>query len=187
MPTPEDTPSAWHTSAWPLRAASPSRSSACVRAVRLGALLHDVGKIAVVDRCLKGEEALSDADYAHVKEHTIAGDKILAPLRKLQLVRSMVRHHHERWDGGGYPDGLCGEQIPLEARIVAVADTLDAIASSRSYRPGQSIGDAFAEVMRVAGTQLDPGLMTALRRARQQGFIRRSLWGFGERSTTGAA
>ena len=147
-----------------------------VRAIRLGALLHDIGKIGVVDHCLKGSERLSDAEYAHVKEHTIQGDHILAPLRKLEAVRGIVRHHHERWDGRGYPDGLAGEDIPLAARIVGVADTLDAIASNRNYSAARSVADAVAEIERVAGSQLDPGLMPALRRARQQGFIRPGLW-----------
>ena len=152
-----------------------------VRAVRLGALLHDVGKIGVDDHCLKGSGRLSDAEFAHVKEHTVRGDELLAPVRKLEEVRDIVRHHHERWDGRGYPDGLAGEAIPLPARIVAVADTLDAIISSRAYSAGQPIEAGFSEVFRSAGSQLDPGLMTALKRARQQGFIRKSLWGVAPR------
>ncbi len=149
-----------------------------VRMVRLGALLHDIGKIGVEDRCLSGTEALSERDYDHVKGHTVRGDEMLAPVRKLGQIRSIVRHHHERWDGSGYPDGLEGDAIPLEARIVAMADTLDAIVSSRSYRDGRSLEEGMAEVKRVAGTQLDPGLWKALKRARQQGFIRKGLWGF---------
>lgn len=152
-----------------------------VSMVRLGALLHDVGKIGVEDRCLIGTEKLSDEDYAHIKRHTIRGDEMLSPVHKLEPMRTIVRHHHERWDGAGYPDGLEGERIPLAARIVAVADTLDAIVSNRSYREGQTLEAAMAEIERVAGSQLDPSLMPALRRARQQGFIRKTLWGSASR------
>ncbi len=136
-----------------------------VRALRLGALLHDVGKIGVEDSALQASRALTDSEYASVKRHPALGFRILEPLDSLEDVRTIVRHHHERWDGTGYPDGLRAERIPLASRIIAVADTIDAITSDRPYRRGSPLDLALGEVRRWSGKQFDPAVVKALDRA----------------------
>jgi HD-GYP domain-containing protein (c-di-GMP phosphodiesterase class II) len=132
------------------------------RELRLEALLHDVGKIGVSEAILNAARRLTDEEFAHIKRHAEFGDTILSPLQGLEKVRSVVRSHHERWDGGGYPDGLAGEQIPSNGRIVAVADTIDAITSRRSYREAGALRIALRELRRCSGTQFDPGVVQAL-------------------------
>jgi putative two-component system response regulator len=132
---------------------------------RLACGLHDVGKIGVPDAVLNRPARLTDEEYAMVVEHPAVGAKILEPLIEDELVIGAVRWHHERWDGRGYPDGLAGEDIPLMARVLAVADTLDAMTSSRAYRRAQPWGAAVAEVRRCAGTQFDPAVVAAFNRA----------------------
>ncbi len=138
---------------------------ALIRPLRLGALLHDVGKIGVEDACLQANRALTDAEFERVRRHPALGHRILEPLEDLEDVRTIVRHHHERWDGTGYPDGLAGERIPLPSRIIAVADTIDAITSDRPYRRGSPLDLALGEVRRWSGQQFDPGVVKALDRA----------------------
>ena len=94
-----------------------------------------------------------------MKKHAIYGDELLAPLRAISRVRQMVRHHHEMYDGSGYPDGLAGERIPLGARIIAIADAYDTITSERTYKKARSPGAALAEIQRCAGAQFDPQLV----------------------------
>lgn len=112
---------------------------------------------------------LTSEEYAIVKQHALRGGEIAGRVKALRPLREAIRHHHERFDGGGYPDGLRGEAIPLLARIIAVADTYDALTSSRPYRPAGDHEAAFAELRRVSGTQLDPACVEAflagLRRA----------------------
>jgi diguanylate cyclase (GGDEF)-like protein len=129
--------------------------------IRQAAQLHDVGKVAVPDAILFKATALSEEEYALVRRHPVIGWEILRDVEFLGTAKTVVRHHHERWDGGGYPDGLAGEDIPLVARIFAVADTLDALTTDRPYRPGSPFPEARAMIRRVAGTQFDPGVVQA--------------------------
>lgn len=128
---------------------------------RLGGGLHDVGKIGLPDHILNKPGRLSADEFALVRKHPRTGARILEPLIDDPVVIGMVLWHHERWDGAGYPDGLSGENIPLSARVLAVADTLDAMTSSRAYRGEQTWDTAVAEIRRGAGTQFDPAVVTA--------------------------
>ena len=125
------------------------------------ALLHDIGKIGVRDAVLLKPRKLSDEEMAIIRQHPTFGNVILGPLKFLGEVSHLVKHHHERWDGTGYPDGLAGEAIPLESRIIAVADAYDAMTSSRPYREARSHEDAIAEIRAQAAKQLDPDAVTA--------------------------
>jgi response regulator RpfG family c-di-GMP phosphodiesterase len=146
-----------------------------VRQVELGGHVHDIGKIGVREPVLNKAGPLTDEEYAHVMTHPVVGWRILAPLLTDQpQALAVVRHHHERWDGRGLPDGLAGESIPLEARIVAVADTYDAMTSERPYRPGVSIPETLDELKRCGGSQLDAQIVEAFLAATQRGEITRS-------------
>ena len=130
-----------------------------MRALTLGSLLHDVGKIGIPDAILRKPGPLSAAERAIMQRHTTTGRLILLPIRVLDpRVLEIVTHHHERWDGSGYPSGLRGPAIPLLARIVALADAFDAMVSHRPYRPALSPDRAVAEIRRQAGWQFDPEL-----------------------------
>ncbi len=145
-----------------------------VRDVELGGRVHDVGKIGVREAILHKAGPLTDEEYHHVMEHPVTGWRILKPLLKERpMALNIVRHHHERWDGGGLPDGLASVDIPFEARIVAVADTFDAMTSARPYRPGVPLEDTLAEIHRCRGTQLDPQVVDAFLNLVGQGEIRR--------------
>jgi cyclic di-GMP phosphodiesterase len=121
-----------------------------------GFLLHDIGKLAVPDAVLNKPGELDDAEWELMREHPRAGVRILAPIPFLGRALDVVRHHHERWDGSGYPDGLAGEDIPRWARIFSVVDTVDAITSDRPYRAGMPLEVALAEIEKGGGTQFDP-------------------------------
>lgn len=135
---------------------------AAVLRCRLGGLLHDVGKVAVPSAILIKPTVLTAAEWEVVRNHCAHGESIVLGFDALRDVAPIVRHHHERVDGGGYPDGLAGDAIPLEARIVAAADTYEAITADRSYRVARTSEEAFDELRRVAGTQLDPRIVDAL-------------------------
>ena len=124
--------------------------------------LHDLGKIAIPDEVLNKPGPLSEPECEVMRTHAQLGASVLARLPELRVVAAAVRHHHERVDGGGYPDGLRGDQIPIEARIVAAADTYNVIISRRVYAPARSAQEALDEVRRSAGTQLDPDVVAAL-------------------------
>ncbi|GBD22876.1 Cyclic di-GMP phosphodiesterase response regulator RpfG [bacterium HR29] len=126
--------------------------------------IHDIGKLVVPDRILLKPGPLTPEEFERVKHHTVRGEQIALQSRALADVARVVRAHHERYDGRGYPDGLAGEEIPIEARVVAVADTFDALTSSRAYRPARPLGEAVEELRRVAGTQLDPRCVDAFLR-----------------------
>lgn len=124
--------------------------------------LHDLGKIGVHDRVLSKPSSLSSEEFSEIKLHAEKGAQILEPLRFLTNVIDIVKHHHERWDGTGYPDGLKGEQIPLGARIMTVADSYDAMVSARPYRKvGLSQEEAVEEIKKHSGTQFDPKVVDA--------------------------
>ena len=130
-----------------------------------GLLLHDVGKIGIPDNILKKPGALDSEEWKVMRTHVEKGVKILEPLSDFKEVAEIVRCHHECYDGSGYPRGLQGEQIPIEARIVSVVDAFHAIVSTRCYREGRSIETALQELQRNAGTQFDPQVVGAFLRA----------------------
>ena len=130
-----------------------------IETVRLGAILHDVGKIGIPDRVLLKPGPLDDEERRIIETHTEIGDKLLEPLDLLAGARPIVRHHHERWDGAGYPDGLAAEDIPVGARIVAVADSVEAMTSRQLYRKPLDAGEIIAELQRHRGTQWDPAVV----------------------------
>ena len=132
---------------------------ATIGAVRLAGLLHDIGKIGMPDHLLRKPGALTDDEYEIVKQHVVLGDLIVRDLPDTDLIRAGIRHHHERWDGTGYVDGLAGEAIPLIARIVAVADSFSAMTTSRAYRKALDTEEAIRRLNGAAGTQLDPRLV----------------------------
>jgi ribonuclease P protein subunit RPR2 len=127
-----------------------------------GFLLHDVGKIGIPDRILQKPEPLSPPEERLMRSHTVLGEQVLSGVAFLhgEGLR-VVRSHHERWDGGGYPDGLAGAEIPLAARVFAVADALDAMTSSRPYRRAMPWVQAGRELVRQSGRQFDPGVVSA--------------------------
>ena len=124
--------------------------------VRLGAVLHDVGKIGIPDRVLLKPDPLSEEETALIRAHPLIGDRLLEPLDLLDGVRAVVRHHHERWDGTGYPDGLAGEQIPTAARIVGVADAVEAMSANRPYRKALRRDAIVHELIEGRAAQWDP-------------------------------
>jgi HD-GYP domain-containing protein (c-di-GMP phosphodiesterase class II) len=133
------------------------------RHVEFAALLHDVGKLAVPKEIINKPGRLTDEEFEIVKRHTTEGQRMLDRVGGfMREVGVIVRHHHERWDGKGYPDGLAGDAIPLEARIIACCDTLNAITTNRSYRPASPLSVAIAELHRCAGTQFDPEVVEAV-------------------------
>jgi putative two-component system response regulator len=130
-----------------------------VETIRLGAILHDVGKIGIPDRVLLKPAALDDEERRIVETHPEIGDKLLEPLELLAAARPIVRHHHERWDGDGYPDGLAADAIPLGARIVAVADSVEVMSSRQLYRQPRTPEQIVAELRTHRGAQWDPYLV----------------------------
>jgi HD-GYP domain-containing protein (c-di-GMP phosphodiesterase class II) len=130
--------------------------------IEFGFLLHDVGKVGVPDAILFKPGELDEAEFALIAQHPIIGSEILRDVDFLGDGKLVVRHHHERWDGSGYPDRLAGEDIPLAARVFAVADALDALTSDRPYRRGTRFSRARDEIRSNAGSQFDPGVVAAL-------------------------
>ena len=134
-------------------------SSGDLQDLREGAMLHDIGKLAISDAILNKPGPLTDEEIEIVRQHPVIGDTIIRPIKFLQHCRPVVRSHHERWDGGGYPDGLKGEEIQLFARICTIADTVDAMASERSYRAPLSFPEIYDQVLMGSGTQFDENLV----------------------------
>jgi HD-GYP domain-containing protein (c-di-GMP phosphodiesterase class II) len=126
---------------------------------RMGALLHDVGKIDVPQEILNKPSALTEEELAVMREHPARGEALMAGIGFPWDIRPMIRHHHERWDGRGYPDRLAGAQIPRAARILCIADVFDALTTTRSYRKAYSPGVAAQLMWGDAGTMFDPVLL----------------------------
>lgn len=134
--------------------------------VELGAKLHDIGKIGIREAVLNKPAGLSPDEFEHIKLHVVLGERILQPFLSAQpAVLRIVRSHHERFDGTGFPDGVAGAAIPLEARIVAVADAYDAMTTNRAYRPPRAPALAIEELRRAAGAHFDPAVVDAFLRA----------------------
>ncbi|MFP2963504.1 HD domain-containing phosphohydrolase [Myxococcus sp. 1LA] len=134
-----------------------------LRQLQYGGILHDIGKIGIVESILCKQTKLTDQEMAIMREHPAIGDAIIGPVSFLGAVRACVRHHHERWDGTGYPDKLRGEDIPLLARIVACADTFDACTSTRPYQKAMPLEKAMEILDNLSGAQLDPKVVQALK------------------------
>jgi HD-GYP domain-containing protein (c-di-GMP phosphodiesterase class II) len=135
-----------------------------LRQLQYGGILHDIGKIGIVESILCKQSRLTDQEMAIMREHPAIGDAIIGPVSFLGSVRACVRHHHERWDGTGYPDRLKGKDIPLLARIVGCADTFDACTSTRPYQKAMPLEKAMEILDNLSGAQLDPEVVAALRR-----------------------
>jgi putative nucleotidyltransferase with HDIG domain len=132
-----------------------------IHTVQTCGLLHDIGKIGIPEAILDKAEPFTREERRKICEHAALGAGILEHIDTFQSVIPGVRHHHELWNGRGFPDGLAGEQIPLLARVLSVADAFDAITSDRPYRPRQSRAEAFKEIKRCAGIHFDPAVVEA--------------------------
>ncbi|MBV9926013.1 MAG: response regulator [Acidobacteria bacterium] len=157
-----------------------------MRSLEFGSLLHDIGKIGVPDAILRKPAKLTEEEWVRMREHPLHGQKILRGIEFLEGAAKVVAQHHEKWDGSGYPLGLRGEEIDLNARIFAVADAFDAITSDRVYRAGRPYEDALAELETYAGRQFDPNVVEAFRRvpAEEWADIRRRSLGARETART---
>jgi HD-GYP domain-containing protein (c-di-GMP phosphodiesterase class II) len=143
--------------------------------LRLGGLLHDVGKLNLDEAVLRKPGPLDEREYSEIKRHPLAGARLIRRLEALRPALPYILFHHEWWDGSGYPSGRSGEQIPVGARIVAVADAFDAMTSPRPYRPPLPLRGALAQVAGGSGTQFDPRVVRAFLAAWSDGEIDRFL------------
>lgn len=134
-----------------------------LKQLKYGGILHDIGKIGIVETILLKQTRLNDSEMETMRAHPLIGDHIINPVRLLSTVRAAVRNHHEWWDGTGYPDQLKGEEIPLMARIIAVADTWDACTSTRPYQVALAEEEALAVLDKLTGRHLDPTITVALK------------------------
>ena len=144
-------------------------------AVKLGALLHDVGKLNLDHAVLSKPGPLDEREFMEIKRHPLAGARLIRGFEALRPALPYILFHHERWDGAGYPTGRSREQIPLGARIVAVVDAFDAMISIRPYRAALPVRSAIAEVNEGAGTQFDPGVVRAFLAVWSEGELDRFL------------
>jgi len=134
--------------------------SAQIEQIRLGAMLHDVGKVGILESILSKSGPLNPDEWETMKRHVEYGAKLLEPLRGTEEIRKMVAHHHEFFDGSGYPDGLAGNRIPLGARIISIADAYDTITSERTYKKATAPEEAMVELGRCGSAQFDPDLLS---------------------------
>jgi len=139
--------------------------------LRFGAILHDLGKIQISESILFKKSPLSDDEWEAIKNHPLAGAQMVRDVPQLKEAVSIVLFHHERWDGKGYPDGLSAEEIPEGARILAVADSFDAMTMDRPYRQACSLDEARKELFQLSGSNYDPGVLGAFQRAWDDGKI----------------
>jgi diguanylate cyclase (GGDEF)-like protein/putative nucleotidyltransferase with HDIG domain len=129
--------------------------------IRVAGVLHDIGKVGIPETILNKSGPLNPDEWETMKTHVQFGAKILEPLRCITRIQQIVKHHHEFFDGSGYPDGLSGDRIPLGARIIAIADAYDTITSERTYKKARTADEAFGELQRCSGAQFDPELVRA--------------------------
>lgn len=132
-----------------------------LKRVEIAALLHDVGKIGIEDAILLKPEALTDQEFAQMRNHVVKGAAIVSPIKRLKDMLPGIRSHHENWDGSGYPDSLQGDAIPLVARLIAIADTFDAMTTDRPYQKGMDLQAAMERLQVMAGRRLDPQVVDA--------------------------
>jgi len=142
-----------------------------VERVRVAALLHDVGKIGVDDRIIRKPTALTEEEFDVMKTHPAKGAAIMGAIPQLADIVPGMKHHHEKWEGGGYPDGLKGEEIPLLARIVSVADTFDAMTTTPAYQKAMEITYVVNRIQSLAGTRFDKRVTDVLLKAHQSGDL----------------
>jgi HD-GYP domain-containing protein (c-di-GMP phosphodiesterase class II) len=142
-----------------------------MRNLRISALLHDVGKIGIDDRILRKPGALSDDEFQVMKGHPAKGAAIMSGVAQLIDIIPGMKYHHEKWSGGGYPDGLVGEDIPVQARIVAIADTFDAMTTNRPYQKAMEIAYVVDKIKSFAGTRFDPRVVDAFANAVKRGDV----------------
>jgi HD-GYP domain-containing protein (c-di-GMP phosphodiesterase class II) len=128
--------------------------------LQIASYLHDIGKIGISNRFINKKGTLTPTDWAIIKQHTKKSIELLTPLNLSSNILSYIQHHHERYDGTGYPDGLAGEQIPLGARIIAISDSYDSMTSDRPYRKPLTNGDAKSELVKNVEKQFDPKLVS---------------------------
>jgi putative nucleotidyltransferase with HDIG domain len=140
--------------------------------VHIAALLHDIGKIGIDDGILRKPSGLNKSEYMIIKKHPGKGANIMSPIKQLKKIIPSMRHHHERYDGEGYPDGIKGEKIPLPARIIAVSDTFDAMTSDRPYQVAMDDEEVVALIQSWAGTRFDPQVCNAFVKAYQKNRIK---------------
>jgi HD-GYP domain-containing protein (c-di-GMP phosphodiesterase class II) len=143
--------------------------------LKLAAILHDIGKIGVDDQVLRKQGRLNEEEKRKMQQHTIIGPRIVKRVRQLHSIIPGIRHHHEMYDGSGYPDGVKGDEIPLMARIIAVADTFDAMTSDRPYRKGLDMESALREIQKFSGKQFDPKMVQALQSVYEAGELERPV------------
>ena len=130
-----------------------------IEMIRTAGLFHDIGKVGVPDAILLKNGPLTSDEYCQIKQHSAAGEKVLSTYSPFSEMLPIVRGHHERIDGSGYPDGLSGEEICVGAKIIAVADSFDAMVSNRTYRKGLGLQRTYSELLRCRGTQFDPDVI----------------------------
>ena len=144
---------------------------AILEALRYGAILHDIGKIFVSEDILTKASRLSHDEHQEIVRHPVNGADMIEDIPYLAPAFPVIRHHHERWDGSGYPDGLMGEAIPIEARIIAVADSFDAMTTDRPYHHASTLAEAHAEIIAAAGSHFDPLVVSAFQKAWESGKL----------------
>lgn len=141
------------------------------RELGLDAVLHDIGKLRIPPEVLKKPDEFTAYERQIMESHTIRGERLLSDRPTMQRAARIARSHHEAWDGSGYPDGLKGEQIPVEARITAAADVLDALISTRCYKQSWTYDDAVREIIHLSGAKLDPSVVEAVKRCNDDGSL----------------
>ncbi|MFQ5407575.1 MAG: HD domain-containing phosphohydrolase [Anaerolineales bacterium] len=145
-----------------------------LKRLEFGARLHDIGKVVIPDQVLNKSGKLTEEEWSLMRQHTVAGGKILGQISHLNDTLPYVLYHHERWDGAGYPRGLSGKDIPVEARLLAFADVFDALTTARPYHPARPIAEVGTFIQQNAGRQFDPELTPVFLKV-VSGFIRRGL------------
>jgi len=139
--------------------------------LRFGAILHDIGKIHISESILLKEDELTEAKWVEIRKHPVIGAEMIKDIPYLLPALPIILHHHEYWDGTGYPDKLSGEKIPMTARIVVIADAFDAMTTNRTYQLSKTVDEAYTEIVSSTGTKYDPGCIDAFQKAWEAGQV----------------